>query len=199
MAKEIDIREIQEAVRRKYAEISRTAEGRLAYPTGIAGAKALGYDESLMKEIPSEILDSFCGVGNPFRLGPIHLAEAVLDVGCGAGFDLFIAGKMVGPEGRAHGIDLTPEMVEKAQNLLKEAVKPEVQVQLAGAEAIPYDDDTFDVVISNGALNLSPMKEKSFQEIHRVLNPGGRLQFADVVLKEELPSQVADSLEAWTD
>ena len=199
MTKELDVIQIQEAVRKKYAEVLRSAEGKFQYPTGREGAEALGYDLSLVGQMPNELLESFCGVGNPFSLGTINPGEVILDVGSGAGFDLVVASRLVGPKGQVCGIDLTPEMVERAQTNLKRAGVSNGKVDCAGSEAIPYADGTFDVVISNGVLNLSPSKEQSFGEISRVLKPNGRLQFADIVLKEDLPTEVANSLEAWSD
>lgn len=199
MTKELDVRVIQEAVRRKFTEAARSAEGKFKYPTGRAGAIALGYDPSVVRDMPDELLESFCGVGNPFSLGPINPGEISLDVGCGAGFDLIVASRFVGKTGRVCGIDLTPKMVERAQMNLRRAGVSNSAVHLAGSEAIPYDDSTFDVVISNGVLNLSPLKERSFREIYRVLKLNGRLQFADIVLKLDLPAGIINSLEAWSD
>ncbi len=199
MTKEPDVIQIQEAVRKKYAEVSRSAEGKFQYPTGKAGAMALGYNLAAVGEIPDEVLDTFCGVGNPFSLGAINPGEAILDVGCGAGFDLIVASRLVGPTGQVCGIDLTPEMVERAQKNLRRCGVLNGQVQLAGSEEIPYPDSTFDVVISNGVLNLSPLKEKSYHEISRVLKPNGRLQFADIILRGDLPAEIANSLDAWSE
>jgi SAM-dependent methyltransferase len=191
--------EIQRAVRAKYAEISCSAAGRFRYPTGRAGAIALGYDLSVLSDLPDDVLDTFCGVGNPLALESIHSGEKVLDIGCGAGLDMILASRLVGPAGRVCGIDLTPEMVEKARANFVRAGVNNANAVVAGSEAIPYDNDTFDVVISNGVLNLSPLKERSFREISRVLKPGGRLRFADIILKEDLPAELANSLEAWSD
>jgi SAM-dependent methyltransferase len=190
---------VLEAVRKKYSEVSRTAEGKFAYPTGRQGALALGYEASAIDAMPPGLIESFCGVGNPFSLGPVRPGEAVLDVGCGTGFDLIVAGRLVGPSGRVCGIDVTQEMVEKAGRNLIQAALPHGEVRVAGAEEIPYEDGSFALVISNGVLNLSPLKEKCFREIYRVLRPGGRLQFADIVLKADLPEKVSGSLEAWSD
>lgn len=197
--KQPGIEEIREAVRKKYAEVSESAAGKFNYPTGREGALRLGYDPVLLDEMPDELVISFCGVGNPFSLGPISEGESVLDVGCGAGFDLIVASRLVGPRGKVCGIDLTPEMASRATETMNRMHRANVEVRVAGAEEIPYGDDTFDVVISNGVLNLSPFKEKCFGEIYRVLRKGGRFQFADIVLKEELPEKVAGSLEAWSD
>ncbi len=198
-SKQPGMAELQAALRRKYAEVSRTAEGKFVYPTGRAGAEALGYDLSVMEGMSGELLDSFCGVGNPFSLGPVRPGEILLDVGCGAGFDLFVASRLVGHTGRVCGIDLTAEMVEKAWRNLARSDIANGEVRLAVAEDIPYGENTFDIVISNGVLNLSLQKERSFREIYRVLKPGGRLQFADIVLRGDLPQDVAGSLDAWSD
>ena len=199
MAKEVDVLAILDAVRKKYAAVSSSAAGKFSYATGRAGALLLGYDPAVASAMPDEVLEAFCGVGNPFSLGAIGPGEAVLDVGCGAGFDLIVASRFAGPTGQTCGIDLTPEMVERGEKNLSRAGMSNAEIRLAGAEAIPYPDSTFDVVISNGALNLSPLKGQSFAEIFRVLKPGGRLQFADIVLQEGLPPDVACSLEAWSE
>jgi SAM-dependent methyltransferase len=193
-----NIKSIQDTVRRKYAEVSQSADGKFAYPTGKSGATALGYSLSVIENIPSTLIDSFCGVGNPFSLGNINVGEVVLDVGCGGGFDLYIASQMVGSLGRVCGIDLTQEMVEHCQRNLMQAGFANSEVQLATSEAIPYDDNNFDVVISNGVLNLSPLKEKSFKEIYRVLRSDGRLQFADIVMQGDLPQASSCSIDAWS-
>lgn len=153
----------------------------------------------MLSDLPDDVLDTFCGVGNPLALESIHSGEKVLDIGCGAGLDMILASRLVGPAGRVCGIDLTPEMVEKARANFVRAGVNNANAVVAGSEAIPYDNDAFDVVISNGVLNLSPLKERSFREIFRVLKPGGRLRFADIVLKEDLPAELANSLEAWSD
>jgi SAM-dependent methyltransferase len=191
--------EIQQAVRRKYFEVSRSVAGKFQYLTGKAGAAALGYNLSALLDLPDDVFDTFCGVGNPLAQGSIQYGEKILDIGCGAGLDMILASRLVGPAGLVCGIDLTPEMVEKARANFVRAGASNVSALVAGAEAIPYDDDTFDVVTSNGVLNLSPLKEQSLREIYRVLRPAGRLQFADIVLEEDLPSEMTNSLDAWSD
>ena len=189
--------DIQRAIQKKYAQVSQSAEGVFSYPTGEEGAEFLDYPLSELPDLPEDLIESFCGVGNPFTLGPIKKGDAVLDIGCGAGFDLYVACQMVGKEGRVSGIDLTPEMVEKAQRNLEDAAC-QADIRAASSEAIPFETDTFDVVISNGVLNLSPLKEQTFSEIYRVLKPGGRLQFADSISTQELPAGTEKSLEAWS-
>lgn len=168
------------------------------YPTGKAGAEALGYDSVCINEAPPALLNSFCGVGNPFSLGEIPPGSNVLDIGCGAGFDLYVANRIVGEAGMVCGIDLTPEMVELSRRNLSEAGMSNIKVINVSSEKIPFNDHTFDTVISNGVVNLSPCKQELFQEIFRVLKNGGRFQFADVVLEKELPGTLITSAEAWS-
>ena len=198
MSGHMDTSKIQDAVREKYSEVSSSAEGKFNYPTGRDGAILHGYDPAIIRSMSDELIKSFCGVGNPFKLGPINEGELLLDVGCGAGFDLIVGSRMVGQNGKVCGIDLTPKMAEKARVNLDQYGVQNSDVQVAGAESIPYPENTFDVVISNGVLNLSPLKEKSFREIYRVLKPNGRLQFADIILKEGCAGAMCSTLEAWS-
>lgn len=193
------IEEIQQAVRKKYAEVSFSAAGKFRYMIGRAGAAALGYDLSALSDLPDEVFDSFCGVGNPLALEPVRIGERVLDVGCGTGLDMILTSRLAGPSGLVCGIDLTPEMVEKARANFVRAGTNNTNALVAGSEAIPYDDNTFDVVTSNGVLNLSPLKEQSLHEIFRVLRPAGRLQLTDIVLDKDLPAEMTNSLDAWSD
>jgi arsenite methyltransferase len=119
MANPIDEKKIQSAVREKYAKVSRSAAGKFNYPTGRDGAIQQGYDPAIIKSMPEELIESFCGVGNPLKLGAIKAGETILDVGCGAGFDLIVASHMAGQQGKVCGIDLTPEMAEKAKSNIK--------------------------------------------------------------------------------
>lgn len=193
-----DIKQIRAAIRGKYAEVSRSAQGKFVYPTGLQGAELLGYDPALLEKCPPALVDSFCGVGNPFSIEPIAAGEAVLDIGCGGGFDLAMARWLTGSGGRVCGIDLTQAMIDRAQANLTQAGINDVDIQHVEEEIIPFADNSFDAVISNGVINLSPCKERMFREIYRVLKPGGRVQFADVILEGELPSSLVGSLEAWS-
>jgi len=159
---------------------------------------ALGYDPAVLESAHARFFESSCGVGNPFSLGNIRPGATVLDFGCGAGLDLFVAGRLVGEDGKVCGIDLTEEMVVRSRENLALAGIANFEIKKVDSETIPYDDRAFDVVISNGVINLSPRKENSLAEIYRVLKPGGVLQFADVVLENELPVSLAGSAEAWS-
>ncbi len=178
--------------------MSVTASGKFSYPIGREGAHALGYDPIVLHSAPEQLLVSFCGVGNPFSLGAVRRKETVLDYGCGAGFDLYVASGLVGEAGRVCGIDLTADMARRAEANLTHAGIRNFEIKGVDSENIPYDAESFDVVISNGVINLAPDKEIVFREIHRVLKPRGRLQFADVVLEKTLPPGMAGSAEAWS-
>ena len=193
-----DPQKIRDAILRKYSEVAVSSEGKFAYPTGRAGAEALGYDPVVVNETPPALLNSFCGVGNPFSLGNIQPGSNVLDIGSGAGFDLYVAKRLVGDSGRVCGIDLTLEMVELAQRNLAGSGMKCTDIIHVSSEKIPFNDKIFDTVISNGVINLSPCKQELFQEIFRVLKDGGKLQFADIVLEKELPSTLVGSAEAWS-
>ncbi len=169
-----------------------------SYVTGWQGAELLGYDRNILKKVPKDLLNSFCGVGNPFALGKIKTDDTVLDVGCGAGFDLFVAARLTGPTGKVCGIDLNWQMLEKSKKVFAGLGVREIETKHVCSDEIPYSNSTFDVIISNGVINLSPDKPQLFKEIYRVLKPEGSLQFADMVQNGALPPQMAGSLEAWS-
>ena len=158
----------------------------------------MGYDPAIIESAPAQFFASSCGVGNPFSLGEIGKGATVLDLGCGAGFDLYVADRLLGGAGRLHGVDLTEEMVQLARKNLALAGVANVEIGRVDSEVLPYGDRSFDVVISNGVINLAPDKEALFRELHRVLKPGGRLQFADVALEKTLPAELAGSADAWS-
>jgi ubiquinone/menaquinone biosynthesis C-methylase UbiE len=176
--------------------VAHKADGHFKYLVGRIGALALGYDAGILNTLPEEFLDSFCGVGDPFSIEPIERGDSVLDVGCGVGLDLYIASLLVGEEGHVWGIDLSEDMIQRARrNLGKLAVK-NVEMDVVSSSRLPFAEELFDVVISNGVINLSPDKPGLFGEIHRLLKPGGRLQFADIILEDE-SSPPAVTAETW--
>jgi SAM-dependent methyltransferase len=140
---------IRSSIRKKYAEVSISAGGKFNYPTGKIGAEMLRYDPDAIRQAPSGLLESFCGVGNPFSLGEIRPGATMLDFGCGAGFDLFVASRLVGTLGLVCGIDLTKDMIDRAISHLDDAGITNYEARQIDSEDIPYPDNFFDVVISN--------------------------------------------------
>jgi SAM-dependent methyltransferase len=198
MINKLSSNEVHEKVRRRYAEIAYSIKDRFKYPTGREGLLMLGYDLPIAWTIHEGIIESFCGVGNPFSMGPVRPGDTVLDVGCGGGIDVVMARHFTGTEGWVYGIDLVPEMVEKARRNIDSMGLSNCEIQVAASEDIPFDDNTFDIIISNGAIYLSPFKDKSLSEVYRALKPGGRFQFADVVLNDDLPEKVASCFDGWS-
>ena len=187
---------IRQGISEKYRKVAVSPQGLFKYPTGQESARGLGYPPDLLEVIPLAVRERFVGVGNPFALGPIRPGEAVLDLGCGAGFDAFIASQLVGPAGRVVGIDLSPEMLAIAEAELREAKSPQIEFQVAQVEVLPFPDASFDVALSNGVLNLIPDKAAALREIFRVLRPGGRLQACDIgLVRDEMPRDKAQ----WSD
>ena len=192
-----DKRLIEENIRGKYLKVAASPEGLFRYPTGRAGLEALHYPPEVIKALPEKVAASYCGVGNPFSLGPVNRGEAVLDIGCGSGIDSIIAVNLVGPEGKATGIDLVPEMLARAGENARMAGVENVTFMEASAEQLPFPDHSFDVVISNGVFNLVVDKVKALAEVYRVLKPGGRFMLADQVLAGELPKETKARVANW--
>ncbi|SPJ15895.1 Methyltransferase type 11 [Syntrophobacter sp. SbD2] len=192
-----DRKKIEDGIRQRYAKAAQSPKGHFRYPTGKAGLEALGYDRSILRILPDEVLASYCGVGQPFILDQINPGESVLDVGCGAGVDTIIAGIMVGPQGKTVGIDLVPEMVQRAKQNLQITQLHNVSFELGSGENLPFASEGFDCVISNGAYNLIPDKAKALQEAFRVLKHAGRFMIADQVLSGGLPSNPMEMVKTW--
>jgi len=159
-------------------------------------SRKIGYGEEDLKAIP-EGANLGLGCGNPVALASLREGETVLDLGSGAGFDCFLAANKVGKNGRVIGVDMTPEMVEKAREIAKKSNYENVEFKLGEIENLPVPDDSVDIVISNCVINLSPDKTKVFKEVFRVLKPGGRLMISDIVLLKELPDPIKNSIEAY--
>ena len=151
-----------------------------------------------MEGLPEEAIESFAGTGNPFCPGQIISGQKVVDAGCGAGLDCFIASKMVGSEGEVIGIDMTMEMIDKASSNARSTGVKNVTFEQGVFEELPVGDQWADVVISNGAINLAPDKDAVFREINRVLKPGGRLQVADILVDKPIPESAKRNIELWT-
>jgi arsenite methyltransferase len=193
-----EIRQVREGIKGKYDQVAAAGPGvSFQYPTGQAGLELQGYPPEVIRDFPPEVLAAFCGVGNPFSLGVLNPGDAVLDLGCGAGVDSLVAARLVGAGGRVVGLDLTPAMIERARGNQARLGLANLTFQVGNAEALPFPDQDFDAVISNGVFNLTLDKEKALSEAHRVLKPGGRLLLADMVLVAPLPPDQADKVENW--
>jgi SAM-dependent methyltransferase len=188
---------IRLVIQQKYALVATSPEGNFKYPTGRKGLEEQQYDPKLLGSLPDDVTASYCGVGNPFSLGPIHQGAAVLDVGCGTGVDSLIAAMMVGPMGKVVGIDLTPGMLQRAKLNLSKTSLQNVEFQESSAENLSFPDKTFDFIISNGVINLVPDKARALREIYRVLKDDGKLMIADQVLAGPRPSDTKAMIDTW--
>jgi len=194
----IDVGLLKSEIRKTYAEVSQQPDKDFIFPTGRAWAADLGYPPDLLARVPEGSAESFAGVANPFSLGLLHPGERVLDLGCGAGTDTLVAAQMVGPEGSVTGIDMTEEMLAKARGSAAELSVTNVELVAGEAESLPFADESFDVVISNGVIDLIPDKDAVFAEIHRVLTPGGRIQIADVTIQNPVSEEGQRNIDLWT-
>jgi ubiquinone/menaquinone biosynthesis C-methylase UbiE len=158
----------------------------------------LDYPEDVVSRLPDHVVESFAGVNNPFSMGSLSAGSTVLDLGSGAGFDSVLAALQVGPDGRVIGVDMTPEMRDKATANAALVGLTNVEFRDGLAEALPLADGTADVVISNGVINLCPDKLAVYRELSRVLKPGGRLQIADVVVQKPVPQDAREDIDLWT-
>ena len=195
---EIDVEVLKSEIRKTYASVSQEPEKDFIFPTGRAWAADLGYPPELLDRVPESAAESYAGVANPFSLGELQPGERVLDLGSGAGTDSLVAAQMVAPEGRVTGLDMTPEMLAKARGAAAEMGQENVEFVEGEAEQLPFPDGSFDVVISNGVIDLAPDKDAVFSEIFRVLAPGGRIQLADVTIQNPVSEEGRRNIDLWT-
>lgn len=190
--------DIPAQVRDRFARIA-TAPQRDKRPIGLPVARSLGYDPEIVDRLPVSVTESFAGVGNPLSLGPVHPGETLLDLGSGAGLDSILAARMVRPGGRVIGIDMTPEMIQKARSNVEGLGLTNIEIRQAQVEELPLADETADVAICNGLFNLCPDKPTALAEVYRVLKAGGRLLMADILLEEHVSPKEVARKGAWSD
>jgi arsenite methyltransferase len=194
---EIDVELLKSEIKKTYASVSEHPQTEFIFPTGRAWAEDLDYPEELAK-VPEAAVESFAGVANPWTMGRLVPGERVLDLGSGAGTDSLIAAQMVGPTGRVTGIDMTPAMLSKARAAATQLGATNVEFVESEAEQLPFADGSFDVVVSNGVIDLIPDKDAVFAELYRVLTPGGRLQIADVTIQNPVSAEGHRNIDLWT-
>jgi SAM-dependent methyltransferase len=192
-----DKKRIEKSILGKYAKVAISPENLFKYPTGLAGLRALNYDPEIIQTLPESVLASFCGVGNPFMLGQINEGEAVLDIGCGAGVDTIFAAMMVGPTGKAVGVDMTPAMLVRARESIQVMALENVSFEEASAENLPFEEASFDAIISNGVFNLVANKHRALAEAFRILKSNGRFMAADQILVGQLPKDKKSRIKSW--
>jgi arsenite methyltransferase len=194
----VDVDVLRDEIRKTYTDVSTDAEQDFIFPTGRAWAEDLGYPQPELSRVPDATVESFAGVANHWTLGRIEPGSVVLDLGCGAGTDLLIAAQMAGPDGSVIGVDMTASMLERARASAQQMGLAIVELHESLIEALPLEDGSVDVVISNGVIDLVPDKDAVFDEIDRVLRAGGRLQVADVVIHTEVSEDARKRIDLWT-
>ena len=194
----VDIDQLRDNVKSKYSDVATNPEEGFHFHTGRPLAAMLFYTAEDLEGLPESAIESFAGTGNPFSQGRLNPGESVVDVGSGAGFDSLQAARQVGPSGSIIGVDMTQAMLDKASAGAQAMGLTNTEFRLGYAEALPVDDASADVVISNGVINLTPDKMTPLKEIFRVLKPGGRIQIGDIIVHVEVPQSAKDDIDLWS-
>ena len=194
-----DKEKLNSEVRETYSRVAQNPAGDYHFHRGPEyAARWLGYDLSALRTLPQLATETFCGMGNPFKMGALPRGATVVDIGSGGGMDCLLAAQQVGPTGRVIGIDMTDAMLDRSRRAAAEAGFEHVRFEKAEMTRLPLDDNSVDVVISNGVINLAPDKVAVFKELYRVVKTGGRLQFADIIMSSELSEDARNNIDLWT-
>jgi len=194
----VDVDVLRHEIEKTYTEVSTEPGQDFIFPTGRGWAQELGYPESELDRVPEGSAASFAGVANHWQHGRVEPGEVVLDLGCGAGTDLLIAAQMTGTSGKAIGIDMTASMLDRARASARAMGLTNVELHESLIESPPLADESVDILISNGVIDLVPDKDAVFAEIDRILRPGGRLQLADVFSRHEVSEDSRKRIDLWT-
>ncbi len=189
--------QIKQAVREKYSEVASNPQAKFNFPVGRKFAESVGYSGELLDKLPASMWESFTGAGNPQPYINIKPGENILDLGCGAGLDLYLYAQETGPGGKVYGLDISEEMMAKTRRNMETLNVQNVDFICAAADSIPLPDSSVDLVAVNGIYNLSPDKTAVMREVARVLRPGGRTIFAEIVLKAPLPEEIRKNINDW--
>lgn len=195
----VDAIALRDEVKSKYREVAVNPRGSYHFHTGRPLARRLGYDETVVAQMPESAIEAFAGVGNPFSQSALRPGERVVDLGSGGGFDCFVAAEQVGAEGQVVDVDMTEEMLSRSRAAATAMGRGNVEFRQGVIEDLPVETGWADVVISNGVINLCADKHRVFNEIMRMLRPGGRLQFADIATGKAVPESAIRNIDLWTD
>ena len=197
MSDSLDTHKLEREVKSMYRDVAVATDAEFHFETGRDLAERLGYDSDTLTPVPDEAIDSFAGVGYYFDMAALEPRETVLDLGSGSGMDAFYAAMNVTETGSVTGVDMTPEQVEKANDLAAHDGFHNVTFREGYIEDLPFEDASFDAVISNGVINLSAEKDRVFEEAHRVLKPGGRVALSDIISERQLPERIKSDADLW--
>lgn len=194
---EMSCQEIITAVSEKYSQVADAPTAEFNFPVGRKFAESVGYPQDLLDKLPESIYESFTGAGNPQDCVVLTGGETLLDLGCGAGLDLYLYAQKTGETGQLYGLDASRAMLDKAQANMDKMGIENCRFFCSPADRIPLDENVVDIVTSNGIYNLSPDKEAVMREVFRILKPGGRTIFSEIVLKERLPEEIRKNINDW--